>query len=874
MSFFDSLNTTSVNSELQNIKNDVASALGIKTALQSKNNTIPLPWSEVGSVVNSKFYPYIKIADLRWNQLFPYRLLVIDTNNQNKVVNGDALSGKTVFGFQEGTAIASFQPLGSQWIFNLPITPQQLNITDQFAINTSATLRGVMEEHNGVKFKMINAAGSMGVWPFRESVSSPPQSPGILNSLFGGSIEAVQGLASQVGKVINTFTSNHPANKPTTVNPRESSSGFGSTGYFNAIFLQQFLEQYAEAKKNPKNSGWRLIFDIPKQNQSFIVTPMQYTWQQTANKPMEIMYSFQLKAWRRIDLQQIPSVQPANAYTLTPGILQRILNTITEARLVCSSAIALIGAVRSDVDNIFSILSQTALFTKDLLGIAPAASDLGPAIVKDFQSSIQQFVSSNSTTITAAVTSAATIGAIAAIAASTKSREGITQNAASNGQLGNQAANQQSINNSNDIFGNPNKFAELMDQVPTTSLVLNTSQQNKLNQIVNNSSSLTVDQLNSFASTLLSLALQLSNHFGAGDSYYDMVYSRPAPTPRSQPMTLSESTILKALYDAIQSYYIMTATTQVNDLQIQSSLDYVAGLANQAGISFTTPSTKILAPVPLGLTMEGISARYLGNPERWLEIAVLNNLREPYIDENGFTYNLLSNAIGRQIVIGSNENLFLGQVVTIKSNTQLPTSRKILGISRISDTSFLLTLDGAPNLGNFLLADGAYLQAYLPGTVNSQNKIFIPSDLPSPTNDNLTIIPPNVAAKDPLTGISKVDLLLTDTGDLAVNDFGDFRFSYGLTNIIQSLKIKLGSIKGTLLTHPEFGLGVKVGTSSADIDLQNLYNSINKTIQEDPRFTGVDTLQISLNGPVLSINLNVRVAGQTGVFPISFKLDN
>ena len=122
-------------------------------------------------------------------------------------------------------------------------------------------MRGILEENNGIKFKMISASGTMGVWPSRTSVSKPPQSPNVLQSVFGGTIAAASSLVTQATAVVNTFTTNSPNSKPITPSPLDSSfPGPTSTGYYQALALQQFLEQYAEAKKNPANAGWFLIF--------------------------------------------------------------------------------------------------------------------------------------------------------------------------------------------------------------------------------------------------------------------------------------------------------------------------------------------------------------------------------------------------------------------------------------------------------------------------------------------------------------------------------------------------------------------------------------------------------------------------------------
>lgn len=843
-----------------------AGAKSIQSASNTGASNSALPWQNSPL---STFFPYIKIDPQRWDQLFPYRLVVIDSSKGNKIVNGTPQLQVTGTS-SAGSTIVDFQPIGRQWVFTLPISPQQFSMVDQYAIQTTATLKGVLEEHGGIKFKIINASGTMGVWPYRQSVTQPPTTPNILQSLFGGTISAAQNVATQFNRALSAAQGKHPAPKPVTVRPEKDPSGGQSTGYYQALALQQFLEQYAEAKKNPANAGWRLVFDIPKQNQSFVVTPMQYVWNQSANRPMEIMYNLQLKAWRRVDLQQKVSAIKPTIQTISPGILQRILGTITEARQTLSAVTDLIGAVRSDVTTPLNVLRQTSLFVKDLAGIVGSVADLPSQIVSDYSSSVKESMNILSESISSVVSDTAAINSLNLATNSIKTSEGLSQSAVSGGQLGSQAATAQSIDPANNMFSSPEENFELMDQVPLDSLVLSDAQQAVVDEVIEEARNTSVDDLKQFRSTILELALQFSNNFGAGDTFFSQVYSRPAPRERIQPMTLDEYDILKKLYDMVQAYDILTATTDIDDAQRQTNMEYVAGLADDSDIPFTVPNSKILAPVPFGLTIEEIAQRYLGDAQRWIEIATLNNLRDPYIDEDGFKVFLTSNASGRQIVIDSIENLYIGQRILLGSSTQPQTARRILDIDELSETSFLLTLDGEANLDNYLLADDAYIQAYLPGTTNSQQKIFIPSDLPLPTEPS--IIVPSSTAADPLTGLSKVDLLLTDSGDLAINNYGDFRYAYGITNIVQALKIKIGTPKGKLLFHPEFGLGIQPGVISSELTVQDLFNSISKLLEDDARFSGLESLQISLIGPTLSIGMGVALAGQTGVFPLTFEL--
>jgi hypothetical protein len=306
-------------------------------------------------------------------------------------------------------------------------------------------------------------------------------------------------------------------------------------------------------------------------------------------------------------------------------------------------------------------------------------------------------------------------------------------------------------------------------------------------------------------------------------------------------------------------------------------MEYVQSLAQASGIPFSIPNSKVQQPVPFGLDMEGIALRYLGDAQRWLEIATLNNLVEPYIDQTGFVYNLLSNADGRNIVIGDSTNLVVGQLVSINSSVQSPTTRTILDIVTLSQTSFLLTLDGDANLEIYKIADGAYLKAYLPGTVNSSNVIFIPSDLQTPAYDQISI-PTSVANVD-LVALSKVDWLLQPNSngsgaDLAVTNTGDFRLAAGIPNLVQALTTTMSSVAGTSYANPTFGAAVKPGSSIADFKAQDIYNSITNAITSDPRFSGITGLQINQQGPSLSINLAVGIAGVAGVFPIGFQLGN
>lgn len=837
--------------------------------------------AKLGNGVSSAFFPYIIPDPSLWDKLVDYRLIVIDTADGNRIVGGD--KGSTAVNVQQlGSGTLQFTPLGSAWEFFLPISPQQLSITDTYSINTSATLRGILEEHSGVRFKNISIQGTFGVWPGRPSITSPPGTPSALQSIFGGTIAAAENVASQFTSIVNNITTGSSASKPKTVRPDNSGTGNDSsakgdeqggfgTGFYQQLMLQQFLEQYAEAKKDPDNASWRLVFDIPKQSQSFVVTPVAYNWNQNVNKPLEVNYSLQLKAWRRIDLENTIINIPAAVTPLTPGVLQRILNTIQAAQNTAAAAVNLIGAVRSDVDNVLNVIRQTGLLVKQLAGVAIAVSDLPAQLVGDTKSTISTFLATVSLNnlFGKSATDPTTLNIINNIKSASARNEGLSTNAVSSGQLGNSAATSLQLDPTNAVFAKPLQYPLLFNQVPVSNLTLNSKQQKALQTEINNVNSLTVDNLKTMRATIQTLCTQLASSFGAGSSYYSNLYNQPQPSSRTQPMTMDEFDILASFYDLLSAYDVLTATNQLDNQQILNNMEFVGALAATSGINFTNTNSKIQVPVPANLTMEGIAERYLGDSSRWLEIATLNDLQEPYLDFNGFQYELLSNADGRNIVVGIDQDLSIGQTVYLYANGQVPTARTIINIVALSQTSFLITLDGLANLSGFTTANQAYIQAYLPGTVNDQNVIWIPSNLQSPVYDEINI--PTSIANVELVGMSKVDFLL-DNNDLAITNSGDFRLAAGIPNIMQSLSIKLGTKLGSSLLNPDFGLSVAPGVMVSDTSASDIYNQINALITADPRFSGINGLQVTIQPPGVLINMAVQLAGIKGVFPVGFQL--
>lgn len=855
-----------------------------------------LPW-DVNDTTEAFFAPQ-EIDTKRWNRLYPYRLLVIDITQPDRILGGGGTGGSlrnkkskadTPSGGIEYVLTQEIQ--NGSWEFNLPITPQMLRITDQFAINTSSTMRGIVEEHNGVKYKMITASGTTGIWAQRPTVGGLPKQPTSLGSIFGGTLTQFSNVLNDLQRVKRAFDGSHPSSSSNATTPGDHPSTLFSTGYYQAQLLGQFLERYAQLKKRPEAKNYRLVFDIPKQNQAFIVTPLSFNLEQSQQKPMEYQFSFQLKAWKRIKLEP-PAPGSQELPSLDANTFQRILGTIRETRRLLGNSINLLKAVRSDFQRPLNVLRQTALAVKDLGGLAFTAIDLPRQLVDDFSSSIKDSldiiansfqrgpdggpVGTSATGVSSgglrANTQEARAGiAINQIAAQKSKNEGLSQSAVAAGALGIGAAQSLETDQTQQIFENPEEYFDLFDAINTDDLTLSREQQEKIDEEIERVRLITVADLRDFRKEIEDLMLDISNNFGSGDSTYADIYGRPDPRQRVLDMSLDENEILASLMETIQMYDLLTSTLAWDDFSIDNPLQYVGGLANEAGIDFDQTESKLLVPVPFGLTIEEIAARYLGDPDKWVEIATLNGLTSPYIDEEGFTYELLSNGDGRQINVDDTEGrLYIGQTIVLRSDTVPQFTRRIINVEQIGPGNFLVSFDGLPNLDSLSTNDNATIQGFLPGTVNSQNQIYIPVDAPSQEDDRIQT--PTHLDQDALTRISKIDFLLDDNGDLAIDQFGNFRLANGLTNLVQALKLKVRTRQGSLLRHLDFGLGLEHGISVADIENGEVINALNQMIQDDPRFSSINRIDIRLNGPTLAIDMAVTIANGSGVVPITFDL--
>jgi hypothetical protein len=273
-----------------------------------------------------------------------------------------------------------------------------------------------------------------------------------------------------------------------------------------------------------------------------------------------------------------------------------------------------------------------------------------------------------------------------------------------------------------------------------------------------------------------------------------------------------------------------------------------------------------------GSTLEMMAQRYLNDSNRWLELAALNGLQSPYVDETGFDLPLLVNGAGNTIMVADATSLFINQTVWIQADGQIRTKRHITSINSISANQNYVVLDGDANLDQYKTLAQATLHAFLPNTVNSQMLIYIPSDQVPREQDFRTGAIPGLNEFDSLIEVGGIDLLLTPDNRLVIGPDGDTKYSFGLTNIIQSVRLAFSVRQGTLLQHPSFGMPLQVGSSIADFSSSDVVRSLQQMFSNNPTFSGITAAQVNLTGGTAKIGIALAIATTNTIIPVSVQM--
>lgn len=378
---------------------------------------------------------------------------------------------------------------------------------------------------------------------------------------------------------------------------------------------------------------------------------------------------------------------------------------------------------------------------------------------------------------------------------------------------------------------------------------------------------------------------------GLSDPDYNKAVGRSSISAQIN-ATLVEANLLLTLRNAIKTVDFILA----NLFAVDQAIDPFAlarANANNPEVNIGQYKSGKLVKMNYGESLESLAARYLGDPNKWIDIAIANGLKPPYIDEVGQRIPLLSNGSDNQINLAGTDingnlnidKLYINQPVFLQSNVEvIIDQRSIISIRQVPVSGeIIIELDGARDLDRYKTLDQAHIRVFAPNTVNSSFYVLIPSQEPLP-DDRSEEVPWFLAKAADDEKRAKVDLAINEDGDLSFTTNGDLSLSYGLDNAIQAIKLKIVTELGSLRYHPTFGLINVIGNTNSNINeiRELLTQSINAQIEADGRFDRVEDLavdylvnaQTNQGVGAMAISMTVRLAGGTQVIPISFTVNN
>jgi len=858
-----------------------------KNNLDALNNfriTEPLTVANIKSDDKNDFFPITTFnkTPRRWNLILPYSLMVVRANidRNNNIKSYEVVKNNA----------------GKLMAYVLPIGPHNLSINMPFAMRTTVLADGILVESNGIPLKQVVINGTTGVLPYRELNEASYDATDI------GSIFTTVQAARNLVATFKSFAQNQ------TNNFQQSDQFFDNTGYEQFHKLSEFLQYYAFLAKQPENKDLRLALDLAKDNITYLVTPKNFSLIKVADAPLEYRYTIFLEAWKRIKVegnqnQKFQEELAANPFQ-NKNLMQNVLDTLVNVSRVIAASSDVITAVRGDINRVFGVVKSCLIIAKQSLGLVNSLLDLPSAIIKDAVSSLisplhdtvqefktvedkiqnyqrtydtlfssinDEFSKLNQTNLTSETANLQTNAGNVEIKAGGLSNDNSPPPSGGATEVPNTGPGSITAY----AVANPDKFPDFFNQITLDKLSLPDNVQLRIQQEKDRVSLLTRQDFEDYRNYINQVSRDMATYFGLGSPVYDRTMgSVGVPTPRikKQPGRF-ELDILFGFRKLAQVLDQFAAQDVYQRDTILDSFNFVGRLAASANIEFNTSPGKTAVPVIYGITIDQLAFQYLGDEKRAAEIITLNRLEPPFIDEDGMFQKINNNGLNNSIVVSSIEDLYINQKIILSSSTVPQFSRRILDIKTLSVTSYLITVDGNPDLNRLRTIDNAQIQYFKPNTVSSRDLIYIPSAIPpSDVPQRLKPIPRFTPDDDKLIEISKIDLALSTNNDIILDKSGNAVLSAGMANLVQALKLKIITPIGSLIKHPSYGFAVPIGVNTSDITADLIKERMFDTIVSDNRFTSANNLHVSIQGPVATINGSVNVRGLDGILPFSINL--
>jgi hypothetical protein len=422
----------------------------------------------------------------------------------------------------------------------------------------------------------------------------------------------------------------------------------------------------------------------------------------------------------------------------------------------------------------------------------------------------------------------------------------------------------------NHLFNDPDLYFAFFTAIDLDALDIPIELQQRIDSEVERVQNLDVSQWKLLRDNLEAESAALAASMGVGSDVFNETRGYSFQNKVLKPINSNQLQRLSQIQELITALNSQIIEQGDPVTAVQDFVEFYIQLARDNGIDLISPNGKFAVPFPTGATLQSLSLQYLGDARRWPEIVAINNLKSPYIDEEGFKKFIKGTTSGKTIELQDAENLYVNRTVMIEDNYHESVTAKIKKIEILTKNKALITLD--QDVTGFSESTEAYLLSYLPGTINSNMMIYIPSDTAPTTLFEGHKLNPDYDDQNSISAIAGVDLGLTSSGDIAMNQMGDISLSYGVANLYQAARLKLLTPVGSLLNYPGYGSAVSAGFSTAEVDVKAIQEAIKMSFATDGRFGPILASRIEKSGPVLAIDLIISLPDSDTTLPISIAL--
>jgi hypothetical protein len=779
----------------------------------------------------------------------------------------------------------------SRFIF--PLNPQSIQINVPSATVLEATMKGIYETHNGAPFRQISIVGTTGVIP------TPPMAPaqaqeGDLQKAaeyaFQNTINAASTLVNQVSRTIKAFSgATQSFTGPLNYTYGDLDQNL-YTGYESINDLSRFLDYYLAGKKLSQNKGWRLYLIMNKDKAYYACSLQGYNIVKSQGT-VEYQYNINLTAYRREKDKPVPAVTPDNNVKSrinaanTANILSNIINGITQARRTIADANNVLSGIRNDIYTSFiAPVNQLVLLTKDLTGLATNVFDFAHSIqlLASMKEPIKSYYTANASTnptvaaaLKATFTQLGLVGSLNSNGQAISAIETSSQTKLSSGQADYFVDSADSADPFNVVFQNPANYPAFFEALPIEDLDLPVAVTDQINNMTSQALQLTANDIVNMRNTVIDFNTSISSALGGANQTWNNIKGLgPVPT-NYQPLTVDSIILLSNLNDiCIQMDSLIAQLDRAENNSSQDYYQFYSAYAVAQGVLFNANNlSRFFVPFPRNGSLEMLATQYLGAPERWIEIAALNALKQPYIDETGYTIPVTASPGPDTLFVANAGYMYVGQVVSVYSNNVAASLHQISGIEVVSVNQTILTFVDVPTspLTQYTVAQGATINAYMPNTVNSNMLIAIPSTA-NPSFPTTMRTSPEIQELNAIARMAKIDFMLDMNGDLIFTGGGDIVLAYGMTNLVQAAMMKLQTKTQQIINLPGYGNPVDAGVSSADVTAQQILTAINTSFKQDPRFSGILAGEVAMQGPTVTISILVGIANMQVSLPVQAEL--